>query len=63
MRSMMSCLMLSGSALVACDAVDHGRDFALAEPIECEGSHVGSPDPRRLKFWSICDDQQHANRF
>ena len=45
--------------LVADDAVDHGVDFALAQPIESEGGHVWSSDPRRLELRSERDDQQH----
>ena len=60
MRSMMSCLMLCGQRLVAGDAVDHGGDFALAEPVEGECSDVRPSDPRRLELRSVRDDQQHA---
>ena len=63
MRSMMSCLMLCRQRLVAGDAVDHGGDFALSEPVEGECSYIRPSDPRRLKFWPVGNDQQHAKRF
>ena len=47
--------------LVAGDAVDHGSDFALAEPIESECSDVRSSDPRRLELRSVRHDQQHPS--
>ena len=33
-RSIMSCLMLAGSGLIADDAADQGSDFALSKPVE-----------------------------
>ena len=60
MRSIMSCLMLSGSGLVARDAVDHGSDFALAEAIKGESGDIGPTNPRRLELRSVRDDQQHS---
>ena len=41
-----------GQRLVAGDAVDHGSDFALAEPVERECGDVRSSNPRRLKLRS-----------
>jgi hypothetical protein len=35
---------------IAGDAVDQGIDFALPEPVECEGGDVRASDPRRLKL-------------
>ena len=35
-RSMMSCRMFAGRQLVADDAVDHGVDVALRQPIDGE---------------------------
>ena len=46
--------------LVANDPVDHGVDFALRQPIEGEGGHVGPSDPRRLELRPERHDQQHA---
>ena len=46
--------------LVADDAVDHGVDIALRQPIDCESGHVWPSDPRRLEFRPEGDDQQHA---
>ena len=62
MRSIMSCLMLSGSGLLPDNAVDHRGDFALPEPVECEGSYVRPSNPRRLELRSVRNDQQHAKR-
>ena len=59
-RSMMSCRMLSGRRLVASDAVDHRVDFALAQSVDGECGHMWPSNPRRLKFRSVSDDQQHA---
>ena len=59
-RSMMSCVMLFRQRLVARDAVDHGSDFALPKPVEGECSYVRLPNPRRLKLWSVRNDQQDA---
>ena len=59
-RSMMSCRMFAGSELVADDAVDHGVDFALRQPIDGEGGHVRPSDPGRLEFRPERHDQQHA---
>ena len=49
-RSIMSCRILCGERLIAGDAVDHGSDFALPEPIDGEGGNVGSSNPRRLEL-------------
>ena len=46
--------------LVADDAVDHGADFALRQPIDRERGHVRPSDPGRLEFWPERHDQQHA---
>ncbi len=59
-RSMMSCRMLAGSGLVADDAVDHGADVALCQPIDGEGGHMRPSDPGRLEFRPERHDQQHA---
>ena len=59
-RSMMSCRMLAGSAIVADDVVDHGVDVALRQPIERERGHVRLSDPGRLEFRPEGHDQQHA---
>ena len=45
---------------VADDAVDHGVDVALRQPIEGEGGHVWPSDPGRLEFRPERHDQQHA---
>ena len=45
-----------GQRLVASDAVDHGVDFALPEPIECEGGDVRPSNPRRVKLRSVSND-------
>ena len=57
---MMSCRMFAGSELVADDAVDHGADFALRQPIEGEGGDVRPSDPGRLELRPERHDQQHA---
>src|ERR1700740_454824 len=49
-----------GQRLVARNTVDHGVDFALPEPVEGECRYMRPANPRRLKFWPICNDQQHA---
>ena len=46
--------------LVADDAVDHGIDFALRQPIDGEAGHVRPSDPGRLEFRPERHDQQHA---
>ena len=46
--------------LVAGDAVDHGVDFALRQPIDGERGHVRPSDPGRLEFRPERHDQQHA---
>src|SRR6476620_7224725 len=46
--------------LVADDAVDHGADVALCQPIESEGSDVLPSDPRRRELRAEYDDQQYA---
>jgi hypothetical protein len=58
-RSTMSCRMFR-QRLVADDAVDHGVDFALRQPIEGQRGHMRPPDPRRLEFRPERHDQQHA---
>jgi len=57
-RSMMSCLMLAGSALLP-DEVDHCADFALCQPIDRESRHVRLSDPGRVEFRPERHDQQH----
>ena len=57
---MMSCRMFAGRELVADDAVDHGVDVALRQPIDGEGRHVRPSDPGRLELWPERHDQQHA---
>ena len=59
-RSMMSCRMSRREELVADDAVDHGVDFALRQPIDGEGGDMRLSDPRRLEFRPEGHDQQHA---
>ena len=59
-RSMMSCRDVRRQLLVADDAVDHGADFALCQPIESEGGHMRPSNPRRLKLWPVRNDQQNA---
>ena len=49
--------------LVADDAVDHGVDVALRQPIEGEGGDMRPSDPRRLEFRPEGHDQQHARAF
>jgi hypothetical protein len=44
---------------VACYAIYHRSDFALAEAIKGESGDVGPTNPRRLEFRSIGDNQQH----
>ena len=56
----MSCLILREQRLIAGNMVDHGSDFALPQPIESEGCDVRLPNPWRLKFGPIRNDQQHA---
>ena len=46
--------------LVADDAVDHGADFALRQPIDGEGGHMRPSDPGRLELRPERHDQQHA---
>jgi hypothetical protein len=46
--------------LIADNAVDHGRDFALAQPIDSKGCDMRLPNPRRLKFGPVRNNQQHA---
>ena len=59
-RSTMSCRMLAGQQLVAGDAVDHGVDFALRQPIDRERGHVRPSDPGRFELRPERHDQQHA---
>src|SRR4029077_4306880 len=51
-----------GEELVADDAIDHGFDVAPRQPIEGENGDVWPSDPRRLEFWPVRNDQQHAKR-
>ena len=60
LRSTMSCRRLAGKELVAGDAVDHGVDFALRQPIDGERGHVRPSDPRRFEFRPERHDQQRA---
>ena len=62
-RSMMSCWILSGQWPVACDAVDHGGDFALPEPVECQRGVVRSFHPGGFKLGSERYQQQDAEEF
>ena len=48
-RSIMSCLMLSGQQLIAHDAINHSSDFALVEAIETECSDVGPAQSRAAR--------------
>ena len=45
--------------LVADDAVDHGLDVALRQPIDGESRHVRPSDPGRLELWTERHNQQH----
>jgi hypothetical protein len=49
--------------LVADDAVDHGIDCTLRQPIDGKGGHVGPSDPRRLELWPERHDQEHAEAW
>ena len=49
--------------LVADNAVDHGVDFALCQPVEGECGNVRPSNPRRLELWTERHDQQHAQEF
>jgi hypothetical protein len=60
-RSMMSWRMLAGSGLLPDDALDHGENFALSQPIDGEECHIRLSDPRRIKIRPECHDQQHTN--
>ena len=44
---------------VADDAVNHGLDVVLRQPIDGESRHVMPSDPRRLELWTERHDQQH----
>ena len=46
-----------GQRLVARDKVDHGGDFPVSKPVECEGGDVRPSNPRRLKLRSVGNDQ------
>ena len=46
--------------LVADDAIDHGADFPLSQPIDGEGGDVRSSDPSRIEFRPERHDQQYA---
>ena len=59
-RSMMSLRMLAGMSLLPIDAVDHGVDIALRQPIDGEDGHVRPSDPGRLEFRPEGHDQQHG---
>src|ERR1700732_1454031 len=43
--------------LIVGDAVYHGRDFALPEPVEDDCSYMRPTNPRSLKFWPVGNDQ------
>ena len=45
--------------LVADNAVDHGLNVALREPIDGESRHVRPSDPGRLELWTERHNQQH----
>ena len=59
-RSTMSCLMFAGQRLVAGHSVDHGGDFALTQPSDGERRDIRPPNPRRLKFQPVRNDQQNT---
>ena len=60
MRSTMSCLILGGSSLFPRDTVDHGSNFAVPKPVECESTDVRSSYPWWLELRPMRNDQQHA---
>src|SRR5262249_207448 len=45
--------------LATYETVDHGNDVARRQPIDRDGRHVRSSDPRWLEFRSECHDQHH----
>jgi hypothetical protein len=49
--------------LVADDAVDHSVNFAVCQPVDGEGGHVGPSDPGWLELWSERHDQHHAEAW
>ena len=59
-RSMMSCRMFAGSALLPMTRSIIASDFALCQPIKCEGGHMRPSDPGRLELWPKRHDQEHA---
>jgi hypothetical protein len=48
---------------IASDVVDHGGNVVLTQPVYGKCCDVRSSNPRRLKFWPVRDDQQHAKGF
>ena len=55
-RSIISCRIVSGSAWLPANEVNHRSDFALPEPVKAECRDVGSSKPRRFKFRAVRDD-------
>src|SRR6516225_2648015 len=49
--------------LIANEAINHGTDFTLSQPIEGEGGHMRPSDPWRLELWSRCHDQQDTETW
>src|SRR5262249_51638640 len=45
------------------NTIDQGGDFAFLKPFDAECIYMRLSNPWRLKFWSECDDQQHAKGF
>jgi hypothetical protein len=46
--------------IVADEAVDHGIDVALRQPIDGESRHVRSSDPRRVELRTERHNEQHS---
>jgi len=46
--------------LISGDAVDHGHDFALPEPVKSECCDMGSSNPGRVEFRSVRNNQQRT---
>src|SRR5260370_39336258 len=46
--------------LIADDALDHGYNFALSQPIDGQECHIRSSDPGRLELWTERYNQQHT---
>ena len=59
-RSMMSCRMLAGSALLPATPSIMAAISRSASRLMRECSYMRLSDPWRLKFWSERHDQQHA---